>query len=141
MSEAQQTRKKQRSWQSLSILLVISLGVVLYHWILVKQDTNALSKETSTFGIIVAESRRKGSHYVSYSFTYEDTPFIGRQEFDGMIGNTVKVFFASDDPSLNSLTEYSQKIVKDRRMMIVSGLVSIGLAAILVYLLASKLRA
>jgi hypothetical protein len=137
-----ETRRRGRLpfWATLLIWLSMAIGLTIHNWLLVKQDASIVPRETSVFGVIDAESYGgRGSHYVSYSFNYEGRAFRGHAEHYAMIGQTVAVFLDSDDPPLNSLTEYHQKMVEDDRIMVGGAYASLGLAAILACVLASKL--
>ena len=116
-------------WRSVPVLVFC----VLFFGYRAGVEGKTASRQRTSFGII-GECERHGrgnDNYCHYTFPVDDEQHVGvdRAESEASFGQTVVVYYDSQDPRVNALEDFSEQSRKNRRFVYIFLLV---LAAVVV---------
>ena len=95
----------------LLILGVLALGLIIFAYAR-RADSARVAREGTAPGIVTAQRMaRFYGHYYDYVFSVDGQPFMGRDsqsKNDYEIGNPVVVYYDSQNPRKNALTDFAE---------------------------------
>jgi hypothetical protein len=120
----------QRSWNWLWGAVPFLLLSLFFAWRSAKENDVAGSQQTSS-GMITDCHSTRGGQSCAYTFPVNERPFIGRSDasVEYFVGRPVLVYYASRDPEINVIEDFSAVSRRDRTVAGLALLVAIAVAA------------
>jgi len=123
----------------LTILLVICpclLCLSLVFLFKSRQDALIAPRERSVVGIVTGQTADGKGSRTDYSFSYDGRTYYEHESKDSTltVGQSLTVYFDSNDPSTSSLIEYHKLSNEDQRRMFCFIYLSVGVVIVLTIL-------
>jgi hypothetical protein len=100
-------------------------------------EKDAASREQTSFGLVTGcKDSTRGANYCHYTFSAGDEQYRGVSQAasDVVFGQTMTVYYDSQDPTINALEDFSEKSRTDENWLYVFLLLIVAFIALIFYL-------
>ena len=128
------------SWRSLFKTIPLLLGVLFFAY-QASRENDAATRQQTSFGILTDCQRSgRGGNRCSYTFSADGEQYIGSSSVatDGKFGDTVEVYYDSQNPTMNALEDFSERSHKARNFVYILLLVTGAFWAFILYSIATN---